>query len=301
MTITEPLLAGIPLSLMFLYFVWYSFLGWAMETAYCSIAAHHFVERGFLYGPVCPIYGAGALLMVTVLSRFTGNIPLFLAASTVTMSAWEYLVGWVLETTTHIKYWDYSKQKFNLHGRICLKNSLYWGLVSYVAIYGIHPQTVRLFAHLHALPRLVLAGVLALVMLADTTVTIRNLALMTRFLSKAEEARLELEAKQKELLLTGQQKLEEAGLQAARQGLEAKQKLEEAGLQAALLRLELKHTNLLEDAAHYSRHFRKAYDHMSSILYRNPIEVLQHSSRQLLAHRRTRMAELKAKRRAAGK
>lgn len=291
----EPLLWGIPLSLVFLYFIWYSMLGWAMETTYCSIKQGHFVYRGFLHGPVCPIYGVGALLMVLVLNRFTGNIPVFFLVSTVTMSAWEYFVGWLLETTTHIKYWDYSDQKFNLKGRICLKNSLYWGVVSYIAIYWIHPWTVHLFDHLKALPRWILSGVLALAMLADTVTTIRSLALTTVFLKKAEAARKELEEKRQEL--------EEKRQEFLRTG---QQKLEEAALQAALLGLELRQTDLtdlLEEAAHHSRRFRLHYDHMTSTVYRRSMQRIRQGSEQLRERRAQRMACRKAERAAkkAGK
>ncbi|MCD8188731.1 MAG: hypothetical protein LUD78_00655 [Clostridiales bacterium] len=273
----EPLLFGTPLTLAFLYFVWYSALGWVMETTYCSIGQKHFVNRGFLHGPFCSIYGVGALLMVLGLSRFMGNIPLFLAASIVTMSAWEYFVGWVLETTTHIKYWDYSNEKYNLKGRICLKNSLIWGLVSYVALYWIHPQTERLFSGLSSTARWALTGVLAAALLADTVTTIRSLALTTVFLNQAEATRLELEARRKELRQTSQQKVEELALQ------------------TALLKLELQQRNLLEEAAHHSRRFFRHYNSMTSTAYRRSLQRIRQNGEQFLAHRAQRLQELKQK------
>ncbi len=115
---------GHPLPLLFLYFLWYSFLGWVMETIYCSCKERHFVFRGFLKGPICPIYGFGVLMMVLWLSHFTDNILLFYLIATVSMSAWEYFVGWLLEVTTQIKYWDYSLNRFTLKGRICLGTCL---------------------------------------------------------------------------------------------------------------------------------------------------------------------------------
>ncbi|MCD7838275.1 MAG: hypothetical protein LUG65_05110 [Clostridiales bacterium] len=273
----EPLLFGTPLTLAFLYFVWYSVLGWMMETTYCSIGQKRFVNRGFLHGPFCPIYGVGALLMVLGLSHFMGNIPLFLVASIVTMSAWEYFVGWVLETTTHIKYWDYSNEKCNLKGRICLRNSLIWGAVSYVALYWIHPQTVRLFSGLSSTARWALTGVMAAVLLADTITTIRSLALTTVFLNRAEATRLELEAKQKELRQASQQKVEELALQ------------------TALLKLELQQKNLLEEAAHHSRRFFKHYSSMTSTNYRRSLQRIRQNGEQFLARRAQRLQELKQK------
>ncbi|MCD7821270.1 MAG: hypothetical protein LUG64_03560 [Clostridiales bacterium] len=284
----EPLLFGTPLTLVFLYFVWYSMLGWVMESTYCSICAKRFINRGFLHGPFCPIYGVGALLMVLGLSHFMGNIPLFLVTSIVTMSAWEYFVGWMLETTTHIKYWDYSNEKYNLKGRICLRNSLIWGLVSYVALYWIHPQTERLFSGLGSTARWALTGVLAAALLADTVTTIRSLALTTVFLNRAEATRLELEAKRKELRELSQQRAEEL-LQVSQQ------KVDELALQTALLKLELQQRNLLEEAAHHSRRFFRHYNTMSSTAYRRSLQRIRQNGEQFLAHCAQRLQELKDK------
>lgn len=94
----EPTLLGIPLSLLFLFFLFYSFAGWLMETVYCSCVERRFVARGFLYGPVCPIYGVGVLLMILFFRPFIGQPTLFYLVSVLVMSAWEYFVVWVLET-----------------------------------------------------------------------------------------------------------------------------------------------------------------------------------------------------------
>ncbi len=245
-----------------------------METAYCSIRKGEFVYRGFLNGPLCPIYGVGALLMVMLLNRFTYSVPLFLLISTVTMSAWEYLVGWFLETTTHIKYWDYSEYRFNLKGRICLKNSTYWGIISYICIFYVHPATVRLFAPLKAIPRRSLAATLAVLILADTVLTIRSLALTAAFFAKAEETRHRLEKRRAELKLARQQRRDEAALQ------------------AALLRMELEHMDLLAEAAHHSRRFRRYYQ-LSSTKFTNTLRSVHAKGEQLRKHRAERIAKLR--------
>ena len=121
---------GYPLSTLVLYFCFYAFMGWLMETVYCSILEKRFVSRGFLHGPLCPIYGVGVLLMILFFKPLAGNIVVFYLVSTVTMSAWEYFVGWFLEVTTHMKYWDYSMSRFNLKCRICLWVCLIWGALS---------------------------------------------------------------------------------------------------------------------------------------------------------------------------
>ena len=131
---------------LFLYFIFYSFLGWVMETCYCSICERRLVPRGFLYGPICPIYGAGVLLMILFFTPLKQNLLLFYVVAVVVMSSWEYFVAWLLETTTHVKYWDYSHFRFNLKGRICLWVALVWGVLSYLVIFYIHPPVEELFA-----------------------------------------------------------------------------------------------------------------------------------------------------------
>ncbi len=179
----ELTLLGHPLSSLFLYFCFYACAGWCMETVYCSTLEKRFVPRGFLHGPLCPIYGVGVLLMILFFEPLKGNLIVFYLVSTVVMSAWEYFVGWFLEVTTHMKYWDYSMYRFNLKGRICLWVCLVWGVLSYVCIFWIHPPVAILFAQIPLLTRQILAIVLASVLLADAIATIRELALMTKVLS----------------------------------------------------------------------------------------------------------------------
>lgn len=154
----EPLFFGVPISLAFLYFIIYSVLGWCMETIYCSVAERRLVPRGFLYGPLCPIYGVGVLMMICWFQPLMGNPVLFYVVATVCMSTWEYMVGWFLETTTHMKYWDYSQYRFNLHGRICLWVCLVWGILSFLVLYFIHPKVAEQVAKLPLIPRYVLDG-----------------------------------------------------------------------------------------------------------------------------------------------
>ena len=179
---------GYPFSTLLLYFCFYSFAGWCMETVYCSILERRFVPRGFLHGPVCPIYGVGVLLMILFFEPLAGNIFVFYVVSTLTMSAWEYFVGWFLEVTTHVKYWDYSMYRFNLKGRICLWVCLVWGVLSYVCIFWIHPPVERIVRSIPMLAQNILATGLGAVLLVDAAFTIRDLAIMTRVLNTLQRA-----------------------------------------------------------------------------------------------------------------
>lgn len=295
---SEPLIFGIPLTQMFLYFVWYSFLGWCMESTYCSIMEKHLINRGFLHLPLCPIYGAGVLIMVNFFTPFTGNPLLFYVMATVVMSAWEYFVGWLLEVTTHMKYWDYSHRRFNLKGRICLGNCLWWGVASYFVIYWIHPATIRLLGTLPVLARQITAYVLAAAVIADTVITIRDLALISKALAKAEEARVQLELGKKEL----QEQLDarkdalaqslEAKKENLQQSLEAKKDDLQESLEnraerakARLAALEERRSQMLAAADKHSRRFVRHYRTLSSRRYSGTLAELRRRAAERLKDR----------------
>ena len=96
------------------WFFIYSFLGWVCESTYCSLGERRWINRGFLAGPVCPVYGFGAVIVVTLLTPFAYSIPLLFLTGMAATSALEYLTGFLLETLFHTKWWDYSKRRFNI-------------------------------------------------------------------------------------------------------------------------------------------------------------------------------------------
>lgn len=189
---SDPVFFGLPISLAFLYFIVYSFLGWCMETVLCSVVERRPVSRGFLYGPICPIYGIGVLMMVCWFQPFMDRPVLFYLVATVCMSAWEYFVGWFLETTTHIKYWDYSDKPFNLQGRICLQICLAWGLLSFLVLYFIQPRVAALVAQVPSLLRYVLCGFFLGMLTSDAAATIYQLAKTAQLLEKVQQVGDEL-------------------------------------------------------------------------------------------------------------
>lgn len=141
-----------------LYFFLYSFIGWVMETILCSILEKHFVNRGFLNGPICPIYGCGVLLILLCLTPVKERIStLWLAllvvfvVGVVLASALEYVTSWLMEKLFHARWWDYSTHKFNLNGRICLDTSLAWGVLSILLVYLIQPGLAALVGMLYSL------------------------------------------------------------------------------------------------------------------------------------------------------
>lgn len=121
------------------YFFIYSFLGWLVEVGYAYMNQKKFVNRGFLHGPICPIYGTSILSMVLLLNNFNGNLFSLFIITTLITSTMEYFTGYLLEKIFKKKYWDYTDDPFNIHGRICIPFSIMWGTVSIGVIKIVHP------------------------------------------------------------------------------------------------------------------------------------------------------------------
>lgn len=181
--------------ILFLLFAMYSFLGWAAESIYCSIPAGKPINRGFLTGPFCPIYGAGAMLVVAALSSFHQNIILLFLAGALLTSVVEYLTGWLLEVLFHTKYWDYSDQRFQLQGRVCLKNSLMFGVLSVAAVTCIQPFLLSLAGRLPDRGLSWLSVGLALYFLTDTTLTVMEITRLNGKLSELQQVMDEIKEK----------------------------------------------------------------------------------------------------------
>lgn len=124
---------------LLIYYIIYSFLGWCVEVGYAYKHQRKFVNRGFLHGPLCPIYGAAVLSVVLTLSNFHYNLFIMLIIATLMTSFIEYFTGFILEKLFKTKYWDYTEDPLNLHGRICLSFSIMWGIVSLLIVRIVHP------------------------------------------------------------------------------------------------------------------------------------------------------------------
>ena len=161
---------------VFLLFLIYSTLGWCGEMIYCSIGQRKLCEkRGFLNGPLCPIYGHGALLVLVVLGqRWNNPISTFLIGMVLTSTV-EYLTSYLMEKLFHMRWWDYSHHHFQLNGRICLLNSTLFGLACLVLRYVVHPRVMEpilwLFDHGLAVP---LALALFALYVTDIVLSVRS-------------------------------------------------------------------------------------------------------------------------------
>ena len=124
---------------LILFLLIYAFLGWILETAYAFYETGTFVKRGFLYGPLCPIYGWGAIILFGFLGKYKNNSLKMFFISAIVFSVFEYFVSFGMEALFSAKWWDYSDKVLNLNGRISIFFSFVWGIFEVLFINHIHP------------------------------------------------------------------------------------------------------------------------------------------------------------------
>ena len=127
------------IKIYFILFLIYSFLGWCIETVGNLIQRHKFVNRGFLIGPYCPIYGGGALLITLLLKRFIDKPILLFVMAILLCGILEYITSFVMEKIFHLRWWDYSDKKININGRVCLNTIIPFGILGMIIIYWTNP------------------------------------------------------------------------------------------------------------------------------------------------------------------
>jgi hypothetical protein len=223
------------------YFCIYSFLGWILEVIYHAVTTGRVVNRGFLDGPVCPIYGFGALAVVSLSDLAASvrpdfvNPPLVFLVGMVLATAIELFAGWLLDRLFHTQWWDYSDKPLHFHGYICLEFSLLWGVMSVFAIFILHPFVRMMTPSFLPLPatRLFL-GALYLIFAADvftTVVDIRRFSSELKELEDFQDSLHGISDHLSEVIGTGalktQQKIDEQHVQAALASAELENRMNE--------------------------------------------------------------------------
>ena len=153
-------------------FLIYAFLGWCCEVVYAAVNHGKFVNRGFMNGPVCPIYGFGVIGVILCLKPVSGNLVFLFIGSVLLTSSLELITGFALEKVFHDKWWDYSENPMNIKGYICLKFSLMWGFACVFVVRIIHPViegVVIKLPHIAAYVGLIVFGA---VFIADFVITV---------------------------------------------------------------------------------------------------------------------------------
>ncbi len=222
------------------YFIIYSFLGWVMESVLKTYLQKKPVNSGFLYGPLCPIYGFGAMIMLLFLQGFKEKPILLFIISVIILSIWEYIVGWLLEKIFHTKYWDYTQNKFNIKGRICLMNSLFWGVLGVIFIRYMHPFFISI---INEIPKKLLVFVTILFSISaiiDSIITIIRVCNLKDKLEHLKEITNTIKEKLEELNTKSITKVNKENLQKVIEELKHKQ--------TKLKRRLLKQTNRLKKA-----------------------------------------------------
>ncbi|MBS6517042.1 MAG: hypothetical protein KH353_02455 [Clostridium sp.] len=176
------------------FFYLYSFLGWIFESSYVSLLKRRFVNRGFLRIPLLPLYGSGALMMLAVSRPFQESLILTWFSGFVGATILEYIVGWAMEQLFKIRYWDYSSQKFNFQGYICLSSSIAWGFLTIFMTHVIHRPIARFVCSMPAFWELLFVSAATAVFLADAAVCTRKALDFGRSLEASKRLRQELES-----------------------------------------------------------------------------------------------------------
>ena len=192
------------INIVLLFFV-YAFAGWCMEVALKYRQYHRFINRGFLTGPVCPIYGCGAVLITLVignLTRVESGLVMTFALSFVICGTVEYLTSLVLEKIFHARWWDYSQKPMNLHGRVWIGNLMLFGLAGIAIIHLLNPAIYRVLDRIPTGTREVLAAVLLAIIAADFVISYFVLKLVKVGIDSSEADNTEEISKEVRQLLT---------------------------------------------------------------------------------------------------
>ncbi|MDE7321175.1 MAG: putative ABC transporter permease [Lachnospiraceae bacterium] len=170
-----------------LFFYFYCFLGWVWETCYVSVLKARWVNRGFMRGPFLPIYGSGAIVVLIFTLPFRANAWLVFVVGMASATILEYFTGAAMEKMFHVRYWDYSKQRLNLNGHICVTSSLAWGCFSVIlTLYG-HTPVERFVLNMNANALEVIVFVLTAYISIDMAESIREAINLKEVLLGLEE------------------------------------------------------------------------------------------------------------------
>lgn len=194
---------------VFIYFILYSFIGWACETVWCSIGSKKLVNRGFLIGPLCPIYGFGGLLVIYLLRPYSENMVTVFLAGMVLTSVLEYITSVLLEKLFKLKLWDYSTYFCNINGRVCLKNSILFGVMATALTWFIHPFFEKELAKISHNMVYIIASVMFVVIAVDCFITVKTVLKLNKHIEELRELLSELSEELSARAETAKSELEE--------------------------------------------------------------------------------------------
>lgn len=186
------MLSSMSIYFILLYFFVYGFLGWCTEVGFAAFKTHHFVNRGFLNGPICPIYGVGVTAVITVLTPYKSDIIVLYILSVVLVTVLEGVTGWAMDKIFHNKWWDYSDMPLNIGGYVCLLFSIVWGFACLFIIYFIQPLVHDVLAFIPTIVGIILIIILGITLIADLYVTASTIFKFNRRLAAMEKIAAEM-------------------------------------------------------------------------------------------------------------
>lgn len=167
--------------ILLLFFTIYSFFGWVLETIFASINAGKFINRGFLRGFFCPMYGICSILIIKASLKANVYIHCYytwilisILFSIILVTAIEYITGFILEKLFNCKWWDYSDNYANIKGYVCLKYSLLWGMLAFLLVQIVHPLISKIILNIPIRIKIYYAIILLFYFIGDTVKSITD-------------------------------------------------------------------------------------------------------------------------------
>ena len=267
-----------------LYFFVYGFLGWCTEVIFAAFKQHRFVNRGFLNGPICPIYGVGVTLVIACLEAFQSNLLLLYISSVILVTVLEGVTGWAMDKLFHNKWWDYSKLPFNIGGYVCLLFSLIWGVACVFIVYFVHPLIHQVLSLIPHTAGIALIAILGIALLSDMIVTTSAIVKFNQYLELLKHITDELHAISNQIgaelyqnvmhvldmLESSRQKLDDVKLEVS----------EEIRMQ--IVELKTRAQNLGEKVPKPARRLLKAFPKLESRNYKAQLELFRQKLEQHL-------------------
>ena len=267
-----------------LYFFVYGFLGWCTEVIFAAFKQHRFVNRGFLNGPICPIYGVGVTLVIACLEAFQSNLLLLYISSVILVTVLEGVTGWAMDKLFHNKWWDYSKLPFNIGGYVCLLFSLIWGVACVFIVYFVHPLIHQVLSLIPHTAGIALIAILGIALLSDMIVTTSAIVKFNQYLELLKHITDELHAISNQIGAELYQNV----MHVLDMQESSRQKLDDVKLEVSeeirmqIVELKTRAQNLGEKVPKPARRLLKAFPKLESRNYKAQLEVFRQKLEQHL-------------------
>lgn len=188
------------IKLYILIFFIYAIAGWIMESTMISIKNKKFVNRGFLIGPICPIYGYGVVLISILLKKYQDDMIITFFMSIIICGVLEYFTSFFMEKIFHARWWDYSKRKFNINGRICLENLILFGFASCFIVYIANPFIIQKIKLIPDFIQTIIIVILLIIHIIDNIISYKIILNLKQVSSEIQDNTVEISEKVKSII-----------------------------------------------------------------------------------------------------